>query len=179
MLAVSAYLWALLALLLLYTGWLFNRLVTARNAVKEAWSGVEVRLQRRHDLVPMLVDTVGVYARHERGLIERLAWLRSRSAPDLEEEAELSRELERLLAVAEAYPELKASTNFLSLQRQLVEVEGALQQARRHYNGSVRAYNTLLESFPAMYLARSFGFTPARYFELPLATEAWSPEVEW
>ncbi|WP_456410407.1 LemA family protein [Oceanithermus sp.] len=73
MLAVSAYLWALLALLLLYTGWLFNRLVTARNAVKEAWSGVEVRLQRRHDLVPMLVDTVGVYARHERGLIERVA----------------------------------------------------------------------------------------------------------
>jgi LemA protein len=171
--------WFLLAVLLAYVAWIFNRLVAARNAVKEAWAGVEVQLKRRHDLVPMLVDAVGAYASHERGLLERVARLRGRAHPDPEEEAELSRDLSRLLAVVEAYPELKASANFLSLQKELVEVEDALQLARRYYNGAVRVYNTLLESFPAMYVARSFGFTPARYFELPRATEARAPEVEW
>ena len=176
---ISAYLWGLLVVVVLYAAWLFNRLVAARNAVKEAWAGVEVQLKRRHDLVPMLVDAVKAYAGHERGLLERVARLRSRAAPDPEEEAELSHELSRLLAVAEAYPELKASANFLALQKELVEVEDALQLARRYYNGAVRVYNTLLESFPAMYVARSFGFAPARYFELPLATQAQAPEVEW
>ncbi|WP_456413308.1 LemA family protein [Oceanithermus profundus] len=176
----TAYaLWFVVLLLLLWLAWTYNRLVAARNAVKEGWSGIDVQLKRRHDLVPMLVDAVGAYARHERGLLERVARLRSRSVPDLEEEAELSHELERLLAVAEAYPELKASANFLSLQRQLVEVEEALQLARRYYNGAVRIYNTLLESFPTLLVARRFGFTPARYFELPLATEARAPEVKW
>ncbi len=179
MLTVSVYLWVLLALLVLYVAWTFNRLVAARNAVKEAWAGVEAQLKRRHDLVPMLVDAIKAYAGHERGLLERVARLRSRAHPDPEEEAELSQELGRLLAVAEAYPELKASANFLSLQRDLVEVEDALQLARRYYNGAVRVYNTLLESFPAMYVARSFGFTPARYFELPRATEGQAPEVGW
>jgi len=172
-------LWGALVLFLLWLTWTYNRLVAARNAVKEGWSGIDVQLKRRHDLVPMLVDAVGAYARHERGLLERVARLRGRGAPDLEEEAELSRELERLLAVAEAYPELKASANFLGLQRQLVEVEEALQLARRYYNGAVRVYNTLLESFPTLLVARRFGFTPARYFELPLATEARAPEVKW
>ena len=92
----------------------------------------------------MLVDAVGAYASHERGLLERVARLRSRSHPDPEEEAELSRDLSRLLAVVEAYPELKASANFLSLQKELVEVEDALHLARRYYNGAVRVYNTLL-----------------------------------
>jgi len=176
--AVSKFLWLLLALLAAYVVWIFNRLVAARNAVKEAWAGVDVQLKRRHDLVPMLVDAVGAYASHERGLLERVARLRGR-APDPEEEAALSHDLSRLLAVVEAYPELKASANFLSLQRELVEVEDALQLARRYYNGAVRVYNTLLESFPASYVARSFGFTPARYFELPRATEARAPEVKW
>ncbi|XOB98879.1 LemA family protein [Deinococcota bacterium DY0809b] len=176
----TAYaLWFVVLLLLLWLAWTYNRLVAARNAVKEGWSGIDVQLKRRHDLVPMLVDAVGAYARHERGLLERVARLRGRGAPDLEEEAELSRELERLLAVAEAYPELKASANFLGLQRQLVEVEEALQMARRYYNGAVRVYNTLLESFPTLLVARRFSFTPARYFELPLATEARAPEVKW
>ncbi|WP_457636635.1 LemA family protein [Oceanithermus sp.] len=179
MFAFSTYLWVALALLAAYAVMLYNRLVTARNAVKEAWAGVEVQLKRRHDLVPMLVDAVKAYAGHERGLLERVAQMRARSHPDPEEEAELSRELGRLLAVAEAYPELKASANFLSLQNELVAVEDALQLARRYYNGAVRIYNTLLESFPATYVARSFGFTPARYFELPRAAEASSPGVEW
>jgi len=177
--SLSLTLWAAVVLLALWLAWTYNRLVSARNAVKEGWSGIDVQLKRRHDLVPLLVDAVGAYARHERGLLERVARLRSRSVPDLEEEAELSRGLEQLLAVAEAYPDLKASANFLSLQRQLVEVEEALQLARRYYNGAVRVYNTLLESFPTLLVARRFGFTPARYFELPLATEAHAPEVKW
>ena len=176
---INHALWAVVVLLLAWLAWSYNRLVSARNAVKEAWAGVEVQLKRRHDLVPMLVDAVGAYASHERGLLERVARLRSRSQPDPEEEAELSRDLSRLLAVVEAYPELKASANFLSLQNELVEVEEALQLARRYYNGAVRVYNTLLESFPTLLVARRFGFTPARYFELPLATEARAPEVEW
>jgi LemA protein len=176
---VTTVFWGLLVALVLYAAWLFNRLVSARNAVKEAWAGVEVQLKRRHDLVPMLVDAVKAYAGHERGLLERVARLRSRGAADPAEEAELSHDLSRLLAVVEAYPELKASANFLSLQQQLVEVEDALQLARRFYNGTVRVYNTLLESFPTMYVARSFGFTPAKYFELPLATQAEAPEVKW
>ena len=140
---ISAYLWGLLVAVVLYAAWLFNRLVAARNAVKEAWAGVEVQLKRRHDLVPMLVDAVKAYAGHERGLLERVARLRSRSAPDPEEEAELSHELSRLLAVAEAYPELKASANFLALQNELVEVEDALQLARRYYNGAVRVLSLI------------------------------------
>lgn len=176
----TAYaLWFAVLFLLLWLIWAYHRLVAARNAVKEGWSGIDVQLKHRHDLVPMLVDTVGTYAQHEWGLLERVARLRRRGTPDLEEEAELSRELERLLALAEAYPELKVSANFLGLQRQLVEVEEALQLARRYYNGVVRVYNTLLESFPTLFVARRFGFTPARYFELPLATEARTSEVKW
>ncbi len=166
-------------LLVGWLAWTYNRLVAARNAVKEGWAGIEVQLKRRHDLVPMLVDAVGAYARHERGLLERVAQLRTRAVADPEEEARLSHELERLLAVAEAYPELKASANFLNLQKQLVEVEEDLQLARRYYNGAVRVYNTLLQSFPTLLVARRFGFTPARFFELPLATEARPPEVKW
>ncbi len=174
---VSAFLWALVGLVALALLAIYNRLVAARNAVREAWAGVEVQLKRRHDLVPMLVDAVGAYARHERTLLERVARLRTRVDP--EEEAELSRELRGLLAVAENYPALRASANFLKLQQRLVEVEEALQLARRYYNGAVRVYNTLLESFPTLLVARRFGFTPARYFELPLATEARVPEVKW
>ncbi len=172
-------LWGLLALVLVFTAWYYNRLVSARNAVKEAWSGIDVQLKKRHDLVPMLVNAVGAYAKHERGLLENVARLRTGSSPDPQQEAELSHELKRLLAVAEAYPELKASSNFLSLQQQLVEVEEKLQLARRYYNGAVRVYNTLIESFPALLIAARFGFRPAQYFELPLATQAEAPEVRW
>jgi LemA protein len=176
---LALVLWSALLILALWLVWTYNRLVAARNAVKEGWAGIDVQLKRRHDLVPMLVEAVGAYARHERGLLERVARLRSRRVPDLAEEAELSHELERLLAVAEAYPELKASANFLALHQELTEVEEKLQLARRYYNCAVRVYNTLLESFPTLLVARRFGFTPARYFELPLATEARAPEVRW
>lgn len=150
--------------------WLFNRLVRMRNQVRVAWSDVDVQLQRRHDLVPMLVEAVKGYAGHEGALLARIAAERreamgaaspaGRSAP----ERGLGTDLARLIALAEAYPDLKASANFAQLARELVEVEDAIQHARRFYNGSVRQYNTERERFPALLVARPFGFEAAEFF---------------
>lgn len=150
--------------------WLFNRLVKLRNQVQVAWSDVDVQLQRRHDLVPMLVSAVKAYASHEHDLLEKIAHERStamqanapgaRSAP----ETALGLDLGRLVVVAEAYPDLKASANFRQLSRQLVDVEDTIQHARRFYNGSVREYNTALETFPTLLAAKPLGFKPAEFF---------------
>lgn len=148
----------------------FNRLVRARNQVHVAWSDVDVQLQRRHDLVPMLVETVRGYAHHESGLLERITEERShaRSARDVAERSEketaLGLDLDRLIALREAYPDLKASDNFRQLSAQLVEVEDALQHARRFYNGSVRQYNTDIQRFPDFLIARITGFHDADFF---------------
>ena len=149
---------------------LFNRLVRLRNQVQVAWSDVDVQLQRRHDLVPMLVETVKGYAHHEQGLLERIAEERSaalqatspgaRGGP----ETALGQGLERLLALGEAYPELKASGNFSQLSTQLVQVEDTLQHARRFYNGSVREYDNALETFPTLLIAKVLAFKPAEFF---------------
>ena len=150
--------------------WLFNRLVTDRNQVAASWSDIDVQLQRRHDLVPRLVDVVKAYAAHESGLFERVAEERTRSratsgaAAKGDVEIDLGRDLTRLLAVAEAYPELKASANFAQLSSELVEVEEHLQHARRFYNGSVRQYNDRCQQFPHLLVARSFGFHAAEFF---------------
>lgn len=164
----------LLALLLLALAggaiWLFNRLVRMRNQVRVAWSDVDVQLQRRHDLVPSLVESVKGYARHEHLLLVQIAHERSaalastapaeRGAP----ETALGVDLRRLIALGEAYPDLKASVNFSQLATQLVAIEDAIQHARRFYNGSVRQYNTELQRFPAFLIARLLGFTPADFF---------------
>lgn len=160
----------ILLLVALGAVWLFNRLVRRRNQVQVAWSDVDVQLQRRHDLVPMLVETVQGYAHHEQGLLEQIAHDRSaalkatspgaRGAP----ETALGHGLERLLALGEAYPELKASDNFSQLSTQLVQVEDTLQHARRFYNGSVREYNNARETFPAVLIAGALGFKPAEFF---------------
>jgi LemA protein len=150
--------------------WLLNRLVRLRNQVRVAWSDVDVQLQRRHDLVPPLVQTVKAYAAHESGLLERVAIERraalgATSTADREtSEAALGRSLARLVAVAESYPDLKASGNFMQLSRQLVDTENLIQHARRFYNGSVRQYNTAIERFPTLMIARLLGFQPAAYF---------------
>ena len=162
---------AALALALAITvAWLFNRLVRLRNQVRVAWSDVDVQLQRRHDLVPPLVEVVKGYAAHESGVLERVTSERSaalaadspgaRGAP----ETALGQGLSHLIALAEAYPELKANENFMQLSRQLVETEDQIQHARRFYNGSVRQYNTELERFPALLIARPLGFRPAEFF---------------
>jgi LemA protein len=150
----------------------FNNLVRMRNVVREGWSGIDVQLRRRTDLVPNLVETVKGYAAHERGLFEDVAKNRAQSiAADnvggqVAAENKLQGSLARLFAVAEAYPDLKANKNFLDLQRQLAEVEDQLQMARRYYNGTVRNFNINLQSFPSNVIAGLLGFTAEPFFEL-------------
>ena len=166
--------WTALVLLLLLgvaVVWLYNRLVQDRNQVAAAWSDVDVQLQRRHDLVPMLVDTVKGYAGHEAEVLRRVVEERnaSRAATGVGDKAlaeqALEGDLHRLIALAEAYPELKASANFAQLSAQLVEVEDHLQYARRFYNGAVRQFNDRQQQFPHLLLARPLGFRPAEFFE--------------
>ena len=150
--------------------WMFNRLVRDRNQVHVAWSDVDVQLQRRHDLVPVLAETVRGYAGHESELLGRITRERklaqSSSGPAARGDAEtvLGGDLGRLIALGEAYPDLKASTNFVQLSAELVEIEDAIQHARRFYNGSVRQYNTHLQRFPDLLIARALGFQPAQFF---------------
>jgi LemA protein len=173
------------ALAIVYAIILFNRLVRARQMTDEAWSGIDVQLKRRSDLVPNLVEVVKGYAAHERGLFEQVTALRTaaQSVPgaDVEgrarAEGALSQALGRLLAVAENYPDLKASANFLELQRELSALENELQMARRYYNGSVRNLNTLVQSFPSNLVAGTLRFSLREYFELSDAAEGAVPQV--
>ena len=163
----------------------FNRLVRTRQMAKEAWSGIDVQLKRRSDLVPNLVDTVKGYAAHERGVLTEVTELRgaARALPagDIarraQAEGELSLALGKLMAVAEGYPDLKASGNFLELQKQLSELESELQMARRYYNGTVRNLNILVESFPSNLIAGLFGFARGDFFELNDDAERAAPAV--
>ena len=150
---------------------LYNRLVRARNRVATAWSDIDVQLQRRHDLVPRLVEAVRQYAAYESATLESVAALRNEAlqTTDIaalgEIEQRLAGSMGRLVALAEAYPDLKASENFLDLQKELVETENYLQFARRYYNGSVRDYNTLTESVPSNIVARWFSFHTRPFFQ--------------
>src|SRR5215468_1193713 len=162
---------------------IFNSLVRMRNIVREGWSGIDVQLRRRTDLVPNLVETVKGYAVHERGLFEDVAKNRAQSiAADnvggqAAAEKALQGSLARLFAVAEAYPDLKANKNFLDLQQQLAEVEDQLQMARRYYNGAVRNLNIGIQQFPGVLLARPFGFREEPFFELDDRSQAAAPQV--
>jgi len=150
---------------------LYNRLVRARNRVDTAWSDIDVQLQRRHDLIPNLVKAVDQYAKYERATLEAITALReeARRATDVERlgevEEELSAGVQRLIAVAEDYPDLKANQNFLKLQHELAETEDYLQFARRYYNGSVRDYNTKTETVPGNIVAGLFGFRARKFFQ--------------
>lgn len=153
------------------TALLYNRLVRDRNRVDAAWSDIDVQLQRRHDLVPLLVEAVDQYAKYERATIEAVTTLRAKAMKTSDvarlgrtEEA-LSNGVSRLLALAEQYPDLKASENFLNLQTALTETENYLQFARRFYNGSVRQFNTRVQSVPHNVVARGFGFTERHFFQ--------------
>ena len=162
--------------------WAFNRLIRLRNQVKEAWAGIDVQLQRRYDLVPNLVATVKGYTAHESGALERVTRLRGNPEMNLadraDEESGLSRSLGRLFALAEDYPDLKASEGFQQLHSSLVEIEEHLQFARRYYNGSVRDNNNFVEGFPSMVIARTFGFRTAAFFEIELASQRSVPEID-
>lgn len=150
---------------------LYNGLVKLRVLVDEAWSGIDVQLKRRYDLIPNLVETVKGYAKHERKLFEKVAELRSSAmkTENIEEkgkvEAELTSTLKTLFAVAENYPELKANENFMKLQDELSGIENEVQSARRYYNGAVRDFNMKLQVFPTNLVAGMLGFKKRDFFE--------------
>ena len=150
---------------------IYNRLIRSRNRVSTAWSDIDVQLQRRHDLIPRLVTAVDQYARYEKATLEAVTALRTESmrTADISAKGELeeriSAGLNRIVALAENYPDLKANENFLALQRELVETENYLQFARRYYNGSVRDYNTMIETVPSNVVANSFGFAQKEFFQ--------------
>lgn len=150
----------------------YNRFIALRNRVKEAWSDIDVQLKRRYDLIPNLVETVKGYAAHESGVFERVTEARTRAmgAQTLKEKGEaeniLSGTLKTLFAVSENYPQLRASENFLELQKELTDTEDKIQAARRFYNGNVRDMNIKIESFPANIIAGMFKFKQAEFFEL-------------
>jgi LemA protein len=170
--------------LLLWVIATYNRFIRLSNMLKEAWSGVDVQLKRRHDLIPNLVETVKGYSGHERGTLTEVTALRAQGLqsndPRSRGEAEnaLTQSIKSLFAVVEAYPDLKANQNFLSLQQTLTDIEDQIQYARRYYNGSVRNFNILVQSFPSNILAGLFGFHPQEYFEIELSTDRQAPEVK-
>jgi len=161
----------------------FNRLVRDSQRVKTAWSDIDVQLKRRYDLIPKLVAAVEQYARYEQSTLQTLIELRSRTGQvsDVGEKGTLENMigggLRSLIALAEAYPELKADQSFLQLQGELTEVENHIQYARRFYNGSVRNLNTRIETFPDLIIARMFNYQPGIFFELDDVAEKNSPEI--
>jgi LemA protein len=176
---------SIMALAVVYAIVVFNTLVRARQMANEAWSGIDVQLKRRSDLIPNLVETVKAYAGHERSVLEEVTALRgaARALPTddvasrAQAEGALSVALGKLLAVAESYPDLKASGNFLELQQQLNALENELQMARRYYNGAVRNLNVLVQSFPSNLIAGVFGFAPRDYFEVSDAADRAVPQI--
>lgn len=162
----------------------YNLFVRDRNRIKEAWSGIDVQLKRRHNLIPGLVETVKAYSTHERELFNEITEKRSRTEnveskkEKASAESDLSGMLKNLFMVVENYPDLKANVNYLDLQSQLVDVEDKLQYSRRYYNGTVRNYNIRVESFPANLVASVFNYKSEDFFEITLATERVTPEVK-
>lgn len=158
---------------------IYNLLVKRRQLVNNGWSDIDVQLKRRTDLIPRLAAAVKAYADHERNLFEEIAAKRNAALLAGDDplargmaESDLSRPVAKMIAVAEDYPELKASDNFLDLQNELSETEDKIEMARRFYNGAVRELNTLVESFPVNLAASPFGFAKALYFEIETADRA-------
>ncbi|HEX2359467.1 MAG TPA: LemA family protein [Solirubrobacterales bacterium] len=162
-----------------------NSIISSRNQVEEAWSGIDVQLKRRHDLIPNLVETVKGYATHERETFEKVTQARSQAmqAQGVEDTAKaegaLSAALGGLRVVAEQYPELRATENFQQLQRQLSELEDEIQAARRIYNSNVQSYNTKIQQFPMSIVASQGGFTEKEFFEIEDAGERETPQVSF
>ncbi len=162
----------ILGVIVLWLVFAYNGFVTVRNRVQEAWADIEVQLKRRYDLIPNLVNTVKGYATHENTAFEKVSAARAAAmgattpADHAQAENVLAGTLKSLFAVSEAYPELKANTNFLELQRELSDTENKIQAARRFYNGNVRDYNTRLQVFPGNMIAKMFGFTKSDFFDI-------------
>ncbi len=183
-------LWIILGIVVVavvYVIAIYNRLVSTRQMSEEAWSGIDVQLKRRADLIPNLIETVKGYASHERGVFDDVTRLRTQAqsvpAGDVEARAKaegaLSLGIGRLLAVAEAYPDLKASANFLELQKELGNTENEIQMARRYYNGAVRNLNTMIQSFPSNLVAGQFKFEQRKFFEIEEPGDRAVPKVSF
>ncbi len=165
---------------------IYNRLVKSRQMVQEGWSGIDVQLKKRANLIPNLVAAVKSYMKHEKGLLEKITELRAKAAGMAEAspaersavEQEISSLLGRIMVAVENYPDLKANQNVLDLQRQLSEIENDIQMARRYYNGAVRENNVLVESFPSNLVANYFHFEKAEYFELENEADRALPKVD-
>jgi LemA protein len=172
--------WVILGIVLVLIVWLvviYNRLVTLRQVTGQAWSDVDVQLKQRHDLIPNLVETVKGYAAHERQTLDAVIQARNAAVAAQAQgpaaagpaEGALGAALGRLFALSEAYPDLKANQNFLSLQAELADIENKIAAARRFYNSSVAEYNAMTESIPAVFFARALGFQQRGFFEIPEA----------
>jgi LemA protein len=159
----------------------YNQLVKHRNLVNEAWAGIDVQLTKRHELVPNLVATVKGYVTHESSVFENVSRIRTGGSADVsvtaEQETTLSRSLSQLFALAEDYPDLKASEGFQQLHSSLIEIEDHLQFARRYYNGAVRDNNNAAQSFPSNLVAGIFSFKVADFFEIELSSHRQAPDV--
>lgn len=181
---MATIIFLVVAVVIVWVVFIYNLFVRDKNLIKEAWSGIDVQLKRRHNLVPNLVESVRGYSKYEKNLFEDITRKRSEAVKveSIEDkapaESDLSGMLKSLFVVAENYPDLKASQNFLNLQNQLVEIEDQLQYARRYYNGAVRNYNIRVESFPSNIIARIFDYKQDNFFEISLATERVTPEVK-
>jgi LemA protein len=185
MIGIILFLIALAAFMLVGLVLIFNRLVHKRQMVKNGWADIDVQLKRRSDLIPRLVESVRGYAAHEKSLFEDVVAKRSAALAAGDNTAErgktetaLSQPVARLMAVAEAYPDLKASRNFLELQTELSDTETKIEMARRFFNGAVRELNTTVESFPANLVASLFGFRQRDFFEIETADRA-LPSVDF
>ena len=175
----------LAVLVLLWGVGTYNGLVRRKNVVAEGWSGIETQLKRRADLIPNLVETVKGYATHERTTFDELARLRSASqggqdvASRAQTEQAITAAIGKIMAVAEAYPQLRASENFQSLQKDLAGIEDELQLARRYYNGTVRDYNVMIEQVPTNIVANAFAFKKADFFQIENAADRNVPKVSF
>jgi LemA protein len=165
----------ILIIAVVIVGWFvlsYNSFIRGKNQFTEAWADIEVQLKRRYDLIPNLVNTVKGYATHESSAFEKVTEARSRAmqAGSLEDhakaEGELTGTLKSLFAISEAYPDLKANANFIELQRELSDTENKIQAARRFYNGTVKDFNTRVQSVPSNIVAKMFGFKNAEFFDL-------------
>jgi LemA protein len=176
---------ALVLVVFLILVWLYNRFVRLRNGVENAWAQIEVQLKRRWDLIPNLIETVKGYAAHERGTFEAVTQARARAqeaqtpAESAQAEGILGQALGRLFAVAEAYPELKASQNFQELQGQLEETENRIAVSRQVYNDSVLTYNNAIQTFPGVVLAGPFGFRVREFFDVDDEAQREPPRVDF
>ncbi len=172
-------------LLIVYAISIYNRLVKNRTLVEEGWSGIDVFLKKRYDLIPNLVETVKGYATHEKETLENVTQARANAmgakgvAEQEKAENNLNKALMNLYAVAEQYPDLKANTNFINLQNQIESLEGEIEKSRRYYNGTVRENNILVETFPSNIVAKMFGFVKQKFFELTNVMERETPQIKF